>query len=140
MTLSVRQQMKNIVNNYSEAEIKVWEATSNNSWGLSSCLMTEIANLTYHVVIFSEIMSMVWMWLSDHGKNWQYMYKVQTLLDYLIKTGFEHMAQQCHENIFTIQTPKDFSTLTKMARTRPSTCIRSQSNWKPFSKMNRRRL
>lgn len=100
--------MKNIVNNYSEAEIKVREATSNDPWGPSSSLMTEIADLTYNVVAFSEIMSMVWKRLNDHGKNWRHVYKALTLLDYLIKTGSERVAQQCRENIFTIQTLKDF--------------------------------
>lgn len=34
--------------------------------------MTEIADLTYNVVAFSEIMSMVWKRLNDHGKNWRH--------------------------------------------------------------------
>ncbi|XP_069762620.1 epsin-2 isoform X2 [Narcine bancroftii] len=107
-TSSIRRQMKNIVNNYSEAEIKVREATSNDPWGPSSSLMTEIADLTYNVVAFSEIMSMIWKRLNDHGKNWRHVYKALTLLDYMIKTGSERVAQQCKENIFAIQTLKDF--------------------------------
>ncbi|NXN11883.1 EPN2 protein, partial [Indicator maculatus] len=105
---AIRRQMKNIMNNYSEAEIKVREATSNDPWGPSSSLMTEIADLTYNVVAFSEIMSMIWKRLNDHGKNWRHVYKALTLLDYLIKTGSERVAQQCKENIFAIQTLKDF--------------------------------
>ncbi|XP_072916338.1 epsin-2 isoform X2 [Hemitrygon akajei] len=107
-TSAIRRQMKNIVNNYSEAEIKVREATSNDPWGPSSSLMTEIADLTYNVVAFSEIMSMIWKRLNDHGKNWRHVYKALTLLDYMIKTGSERVAQQCRENIFAIQTLKDF--------------------------------
>ncbi|KAJ8363979.1 hypothetical protein SKAU_G00128100 [Synaphobranchus kaupii] len=105
---AIRRQVKNIVNNYSEAEKKVREATSNDSWGPSSSLMSEIADLTYNVVAFSEIMSMIWRRLNDHGKNWRHVYKALTLLDYLIKTGSERVALQCKENIFTIQTLKDF--------------------------------
>ncbi|XP_069501778.1 epsin-2 isoform X2 [Ambystoma mexicanum] len=105
---SIRRQMKNLVNSYSEAEIRVREATSNDPWGPSSSLMTEIADLTYNVVAFSEIMSMIWKRLNDHGKNWRHVYKALTLLDYLIKTGSERVAQQCKENIFAIQTLKDF--------------------------------
>lgn len=100
--------MKNMVNNYSEAEKKVREATSNDPWGPSSSLMSEIADLTYKVVAFSEIMSMIWKRLNDHGKNWRHVYKALTLLDYLIKTGSERVALQCKENIFAIQTLKDF--------------------------------
>lgn len=72
--------MKNIVHNYSEAEIKVREATSNDPWGPSSSLMSEIADLTYNVVAFSEIMSMIWKRLNDHGKNWRHVYKVSVPL------------------------------------------------------------
>lgn len=100
--------MKNIVHNYSEAEIKVREATSNDPWGPSSSLMSEIADLTYNVVAFSEIMSMIWKRLNDHGKNWRHVYKAMTLMEYLIKTGSERVAQQCKENIYAIQTLKDF--------------------------------
>ncbi|XP_067275591.1 epsin-2 isoform X2 [Pseudorasbora parva] len=105
---TIRRQMKNVVNNYSDPEKKVREATSNDPWGPSSSLMSEIADLTYNVVAFSEIMSMIWKRLNDHGKNWRHVYKALTLLDYLIKTGSERVALQCKENIFAIQTLKDF--------------------------------
>lgn len=31
-----------------------------------------------------------------------------TLMEYLIKTGSERVAQQCRENIYAVQTLKDF--------------------------------
>ena len=52
-------------------------------------MMSEIADLTYNVVAFSEIMQMVWKRLNDHGKNWRHVYKALVLLEYLIKTGSE---------------------------------------------------
>lgn len=104
----IRRNMKNVVKNYSEAQVKVREATSNDPWGPSSTLMSEIADLTYNVVAFSEIMQMVWKRLNDSGKNWRHVYKALVLLEYLIKTGSEKVAQQCRENIFAIQTLKDF--------------------------------
>ncbi|XP_029913580.1 epsin-3 isoform X2 [Myripristis murdjan] len=107
-TSSLRRQMKNMVNNYTEAEIKVREATSNDPWGPPSSLMSEIADLTFNVVAFTEVMGMIWKRLNDHGKNWRHVYKALTLLDYLIKTGSERVAQQCRENIYTIQTLRDF--------------------------------
>ncbi|XP_052365237.1 epsin-2-like [Oncorhynchus keta] len=105
---TIRRSVKNMVNNYSDAEKKVRESTSNDPWGPSSSLMSEVADLTYNVVAFSEIMSMIWRRLNDHGKNWRHVYKALTLLDYLIKTGSERVALQCKENIFAIQTLKDF--------------------------------
>ena len=81
-------------------------------------------DLTYNMVAFSEIMQMIWKRLNDHGKNWRHVYKALVLLEYLIKTGSEkveaknsfftsillflQVAQQCKENIFAIQTLKDF--------------------------------
>uniref|UniRef100_A0A1A8PM33 Epsin 2 n=1 Tax=Nothobranchius rachovii TaxID=451742 RepID=A0A1A8PM33_9TELE len=116
MPSTIRRQMKNMVNNYSDAEKKVREATSNDPWGPSSSLMSEIADLTYNVVAFSEIMNMIWKRLNDHGKNWRHVYKALTLLDYLIKTGSERVALQCKENIFAIQTLKDFQYIDKDAK------------------------
>lgn len=91
--------------------MKVREATSNDPWGPSSTIMAEIADLTYNVVAFSEIMQMIWKRTNDHGKNWRHVYKALLLLEYLIKTGSEKVAQQCKENIFSIQTLKDFQHL-----------------------------
>uniref|UniRef100_A0A8C0FGF0 Epsin 3 n=1 Tax=Bubo bubo TaxID=30461 RepID=A0A8C0FGF0_BUBBB len=107
-TSALRRQVKNIVHNYSEAEIKVREATSNDPWGPPSSLMSEIADLTFNTVAFAEVMGMIWRRLNDSGKNWRHVYKALTLLDYLIKTGSEKVTHQCRENLYTIQTLKDF--------------------------------
>ncbi|XP_015226630.1 PREDICTED: epsin-3-like isoform X2 [Cyprinodon variegatus] len=115
-TSALRRQVKNIVHNYSEAEIKVREATSNDPWGPSSSLMSEIADLTFNVVAFAEVMGMVWKRLNDSGKNWRHVYKALTLLDYLLKTGSERVAQQCRENAFTIQTLRDFQYMDRDGR------------------------
>jgi len=104
----LRRNMKNVAHNYTDAQVKVRESTSNDPWGPSSTQMSEIADLTYNMVAFSEIMQMIWKRLNDHGKNWRHVYKALVLLEYLIKTGSEKVAQQCKENIFAIQTLKDF--------------------------------
>ena len=108
LKMPMRRTLKNVVKNYTEAQVKVREATSNDPWGPSSTLMSEIADLTYNVVAFTEIMQMVWKRLNDHGKNWRHVYKSLVVLDYIIKTGSEKVAQQCKENIYAIQTLKDF--------------------------------
>lgn len=106
-----RRNIKNLAHNYTDAQVKVREATSNDPWGPSSTLMSEIADLTYNVVAFTEIMQMIWKRLNDHGKNWRHVYKALLLLDYLIKTGSEKVSQQCKENIYAIQTLRDFQYL-----------------------------
>ncbi|OCT62918.1 epsin-3 [Xenopus laevis] len=107
-TSSIRRQMKNIVNNYSEAEVKVREATSNDPWGPSTSLMSEISFMTYHAEAFPEVMIMIWKRLNDNGKNWRHVYKALTLLDYLIKNGSKKVVDECNENIHSVQTLKDF--------------------------------
>ncbi|XP_018612795.1 epsin-3 [Scleropages formosus] len=107
-TSSLRRQVKNIVHNYTDAEVKVREATSNDPWGPSSALMSEIAELTYSMPAFFEVMGMIWKRLNDHGKNWRHVHKALILLEYLVKAGSERVAQQCRENMITIQTLRDF--------------------------------
>lgn len=81
---------------------------SNDPWGPTTALMSEIADMTHNPISFTEIMSMLWKRLNDHGKNWRHVYKSLVLLDYLIKCGSEKVAQQCRENIYSIETLKDF--------------------------------
>ncbi|KAM3956939.1 LOW QUALITY PROTEIN: epsin homolog lqf [Aphomia sociella] len=104
----LRRNIKNLAHNYSDAQVKVREATSNDPWGPSSTLMADIADLTYNVMAFTEIMQMIWKRLNDHGKNWRHVYKALVLMEYLIKTGSEKVAMQCKENIYAIHTLKDF--------------------------------
>ena len=40
---------KNVVYNFTEAEVKVREATSNDPWGPPSTLMADLAEMTYSV-------------------------------------------------------------------------------------------
>lgn len=80
--------------------LQVREATSNDPWGPSSSLMSEIADLTYNVVAFSEIMSMVWKRLNDHGKNWRHVYKVGVVhRNYIIKVAYNLLPQLNKSNV-----------------------------------------
>ncbi|XP_048357492.1 ENTH domain-containing protein 1 [Sphaerodactylus townsendi] len=106
--MALRRHMKNFMKNYSEAEVKVREATSNDPWGPSSSLMLEISDLTYNRVSFSEIMSMIWQRMNDYGKNWRHVYKSLTLLDYLLKNGSKKVIQHCHEGSYNIKMLKNF--------------------------------
>ncbi|KAJ7330060.1 hypothetical protein JRQ81_016234 [Phrynocephalus forsythii] len=106
--MALRRHVKNFVKNYSEAEIKVREATSNDPWGPSSSLMLEISDLTYNAVSLSEIMNMIWHRMNDHGKKWRHVYKSLTLLDYILKNGSKKIPQLCQEGFFNIHVLKDF--------------------------------
>lgn len=110
---TIRRNLKNVVYNFTEAEVKVREATSNDPWGPPSTVMAELAEMTYSVQAYAEIMSMLWKRLNDHGKNWRHVYKSLVLLEYLAKNGSERVVRQCQDNIFSIQTLKDFQYLDK---------------------------
>lgn len=63
--------------------------------------MAEIADLTYNVVAFSEIMAILWKRLNDHGRNWRHVHKALILLEYLIKTGSEKV-RKCIPIIYNV--------------------------------------
>lgn len=98
----LRRQLKNLVQNYSEAEVKVREATSNDPWGPSSSQMADISDLTYNVVACNEIMTMLWKRLKD-DKNWRHIHKSLTLLEYLLKTGDDRVLLKMKENIYIVK-------------------------------------
>ena len=70
--------------------------------------MSEIADLTYDGVAFSEIMPMIWKRLHDQGKNWRHVYKALVLLEYLMKTGSEQVTKNCKQNIHAIEKLQEF--------------------------------
>ncbi|KAI1713198.1 ENTH domain-containing protein [Ditylenchus destructor] len=48
---TLRRQVKNVAYNFSDAQVKVREATSNDPWGPTTALMSEIADLTHNPII-----------------------------------------------------------------------------------------
>ncbi|XP_044918333.1 ENTH domain-containing protein 1 isoform X3 [Felis catus] len=108
LPMAFRRQVKNFMKNYSDAEIKVREATSNDPWGPSSSLMLDISDLTFNTISLSEIMNILWQRLGDHGKSWRHVYKSLTFMDYLIKNGSKKVIQHCREGFRKLQTLKDF--------------------------------
>nr|XP_011710588.1 ENTH domain-containing protein 1 isoform X3 [Macaca nemestrina] len=120
--MAFRRQVKNFVKNYSDAEIKVREATSNDPWGPSSSLMLDISDLTFNTISLSEIMNMLWHRLNDHGKNWRHVYKSLTLMDYLIKNGSKKVVQHCREGFCNLQTLKDFQHIDEAGKDQENVC------------------
>ena len=113
MASKIRRELKNVVFNYTDAEAMVREATSNDPWGPSTAIMSELADYTYNVQAYTLVMGMLWKRLNDNGKNWRHVYKALVLLEYLIKTGSHRVSQQCKDNLFSIQTLKDFQYIDK---------------------------
>lgn len=51
---------------------------------------------------------MLWKRLNDMGKNWRHVYKGLLLLEYILKTGADHIVGEVLKNKFAIQTLLDF--------------------------------
>lgn len=106
--MNVRRNIKNVFFNYSEAARKVREATSNDPADPSIEIMQELADMTFDIVVFADIMPPIFKRLRDTGKNWRHVYKSLILLDYLVRNGCVRITQQCKEAIFTIQALREF--------------------------------
>ncbi|KAI8374207.1 uncharacterized protein BYT42DRAFT_615385 [Radiomyces spectabilis] len=104
----VVRSIKNYAKGFSEVQIKVREATSNDPWGPSGTLMNEIAQLTNNQHDFVEIMDMIDRRLNDKGKNWRHVFKALLLLDYCLHVGSENVVLYAKENIYVVKTLKEF--------------------------------
>ena len=69
--------------NYTEAEIKVREATNDEQWGPHGSLSQEIAQLTLTYEHYTEVMGMLWKRMFQESKeNWRSTYKVKNKIEF----------------------------------------------------------
>ncbi|KAG2181136.1 hypothetical protein INT43_008718 [Umbelopsis isabellina] len=104
----VLRSVKNYAKGYSDIQIKVREATSNDTWGPSGALMNEIAQATHNPQDFLEIMDMIDKRLNDKGKNWRHVFKALTVLDYCLHVGSENVVLYAKENAYVVKTLREF--------------------------------
>ncbi|KRY60453.1 Casein kinase I isoform delta-like [Trichinella britovi] len=95
---------QNAVMNYTEAESKVREATSDERWGPTGSMMADIARYTNAYDQFNEVMTMLWRRLfQESRKNWVRPYKCLILLEYLIKHGSEKVINDARDRMFELR-------------------------------------
>ncbi|PWY98352.1 ENTH-domain-containing protein [Testicularia cyperi] len=99
---------KNYIKGYSDVQVKVRDATSNDPWGPSGTQMNELAQLSYNQSEFIEMMEILDKRLNDKGKNWRHVFKSLTLLDYLLHAGSENVVIYFRDNIYIVKTLKEF--------------------------------
>ncbi|KAE8270099.1 hypothetical protein A4X09_0g2258 [Tilletia walkeri] len=107
-TKSVVRVGKNYIKGYSDVQIKVRDATSNDPWGPSGAQMNELAQLSYNQNDFIEMMEILDKRLNDKGKNWRHVFKALTVLDYLIHAGSENVIIYFRDNLYLVKTLKEF--------------------------------
>ncbi|WFD18684.1 hypothetical protein MCAP1_000891 [Malassezia caprae] len=99
---------KNYLKGYTDTQIKVRDATSNDPWGPSGMQMAELAQLSHNPTDFIEMMEILDKRLNDKGKNWRHVYKALSVLDYLLHSGSESVWNYFHDNIYIVKTLKEF--------------------------------
>ncbi|KAI8320195.1 epsin 2-like protein, partial [Martensiomyces pterosporus] len=99
---------KNYTKGYSDMQMKVREATSNDPGGPSGTLMNQIAQATFNQHEFLEVMEMIDKRLNDKGKNWRHVFKALTLLDYCLHVGADQVVQYAVDNIYIVKTLREF--------------------------------
>ncbi|ORE06277.1 ENTH-domain-containing protein [Rhizopus microsporus var. microsporus] len=112
----VVRSIKNYAKGFSEVQIKVREATSNDPHGPSGVILNELAQLTFNEHDFIEIMDMLDKRLNDKGKNWRHVFKALVVLDYLLHFGSENVVMYAKENVYVIKTLREFQHLDDAGR------------------------
>lgn len=108
MGKSAMRVSKNYIKGYTDTQVKVRQATSNDAWGPSGQIMNEIAQLSYNQNDFIEIMEILDKRLNDKGRNWRHVFKSLTLIDYLLHAGSENCILYFRDNIYIVKTLKEF--------------------------------
>jgi len=91
MKTSARKMMrkaKNAMMDYSDIEVLVREATSNDPWGPSSSLMHKISQSSSSPLSYHSMLVMLWKRLTDYPYM-RHVYKSLVLIEYLLKNGSE---------------------------------------------------
>lgn len=109
MSKAFLRSAKNLVNGYSQAQVLVRSATSNDKDGPSVDQLDELAERTFDNVEFFEIMDMLDKRLNDKGRNWRHVAKSLTCLDFLVRCGSENCVFWCKENLYIIKTLREFT-------------------------------
>jgi len=104
----ILRQTKNVTKGYSEIQVKVRNATSNDSNCPSNQLLMEIAQASNSQIQLQEILEILDKRINDKGKNWRHVFKALSLLEYLLYNGSEYVISYAHDNIYIIKTLKEF--------------------------------
>ncbi|KAL9662492.1 hypothetical protein QQ045_027325 [Rhodiola kirilowii] len=91
-----------------EIEQKVLDATDNEPWGPHGSALAEIAQATKKFTECKMVMSVLWTRLGETGKDWRYVYKALTVIEYLVANGSEEAVDDIIEHTFRISSLSGF--------------------------------
>ncbi|KAL5558742.1 hypothetical protein UlMin_034953 [Ulmus minor] len=91
-----------------EIEQKVLDATDNEPWGPHGSALAEIAQATKKFAECQMVMNVLWTRIGETGKDWRYVYKALTVIEYLVAHGSERAVDEIIEHTFQISSLSSF--------------------------------
>uniref|UniRef100_A0A7N0RDB7 ENTH domain-containing protein n=1 Tax=Kalanchoe fedtschenkoi TaxID=63787 RepID=A0A7N0RDB7_KALFE len=91
-----------------EIEQKVLDATDDEPWGPHGSALAEIAQATKKYIECKMVMNVLWTRLGETGKDWRYVYKALTVIEYLVANGSEEAVDDIVEHTFKISSLSGF--------------------------------
>ena len=92
----------------SELEKKLTEACSNEPWGASGTMLSELAKATYSYDDFKTVMTFVWKQLALTGSLWRVVYKSLNLLDHLLRNGSDRVIEDARDHLRELKALQKF--------------------------------
>ncbi|XP_039014465.1 clathrin interactor EPSIN 1-like [Hibiscus syriacus] len=91
-----------------EIEQKVLDVTDNEPWGPHGAALAEIAQATKKFSECHMVMNVLWSRLGETGKDWRYVYKALSVIDYLISHGSERAVDDIIRHTLRISSLTNF--------------------------------
>ncbi|KAH6783840.1 ENTH/VHS family protein [Perilla frutescens var. hirtella] len=91
-----------------EIEQKVLDATDDEPWGPHGTVLADIAQATKKFTECQMVMNVLWTRLTETGKNWRFVYKSLTVIEYLVGHGSERAVDDIIEHTFKISSLASF--------------------------------
>ncbi|KAK4422245.1 Clathrin interactor EPSIN 1 [Sesamum alatum] len=91
-----------------EIEQKVLDATDDAPWGPHGTVLQEIALASKKFSDCQMVMNVLWTRLTETGKNWRYVYKALSVIEYLVAHGSERAVDDIIEHTFQISSLASF--------------------------------
>ncbi|KAL0447421.1 UNVERIFIED_CONTAM: Clathrin interactor EPSIN 1 [Sesamum latifolium] len=91
-----------------EMEQKVLDATDDAPWGPHGTVLAEIALATKKFSDCQMVMNVLWTRLTETGKNWRFVYKALSVIEYLVAHGSERAVDDIIEHTFQISSLASF--------------------------------
>ena len=121
------RETKNVLKGYTDIQVKLREATSNDPWGPSTTQLQELADSSFNPNLLLQMLDIINKRLNDHGKNWRHVFKTLVVLDYLLHAGAEESIRFVNEHVYLIKTLVEFQYIDEDGRDQGK-CIRDKSS------------